>query len=95
MENIQVALLFVLSFLFSRNSKNSTALIASFLVILFSIIFSLNLTEMFKTTNFYFLWVPFVSEINFPLFQFLKLILFINSTTLFLITKYLNFLFNF
>jgi len=54
--NVQVALSFTLSFFFSRNG---TALIVSFMVVLLSIVFSLGLTEMFETTNFYFIWAPF------------------------------------
>jgi len=54
--NVQVALAFVLSYFFSRNG---TALIASFLVVLLSIVFSLGLSEMFETTDFYFIWAPF------------------------------------
>ncbi|OUM68606.1 hypothetical protein PIROE2DRAFT_32023, partial [Piromyces sp. E2] len=54
--NVQVAIAFVLSFFFSRNG---TALIASFMVVLLSIVFSLGLREMFETTNFYFIWAPF------------------------------------
>lgn len=54
--NVQIALAFLLSFFFKRNG---TALIASFLVVLLSIVFSLGLTDIFASSYVYFIWPPF------------------------------------
>ncbi|ORY65682.1 hypothetical protein LY90DRAFT_223782 [Neocallimastix californiae] len=65
--NIQVIVSFVMSLFFKRNS---TALIASFLVVLLSIVFSLSLMKIFSNTYVYFIW---------PLFGFYYILMELSS----------------